>query len=86
MILTVRLHSTIRKRTGRCLRVLVDCRDVTHRCVSASDRQGWALCFVKGADGRCLVRPDRRGPLMELLVGQVIFDGTAPCCMGADRQ
>lgn len=81
-LMTVEGHTAHRARTGEFLRVLVDGKDVTSRCLRANDRRGYALCYRRGADGRFYVGLDGRLET-ELLRGNVEYvvrrdEGTAP--------
>lgn len=57
----------------RWLRVTVDGVDVTRSCQSSDDREGWALCFVRGEDGRIALTPDRRDVVRQILIGDVRY-------------
>ncbi len=55
-LMTLEGERRLRMEYGHAVRVLLDGHDVTHRCVTADDRQGWALLIVHDEAGDCWTR------------------------------
>ena len=77
MLLTIERHETVRRFTGIDLRVLIGGADVTDRCASADDEQGWALVYQIDERGRKYLKYHERHRVhamaVEILMGRVLF-------------
>jgi hypothetical protein len=60
------------QRNGIELKTIYNGHDITHRCIAADDRAGWALILRK-RDGHPYIDRDRNTAAKALLVGSVEF-------------